>query len=152
MSISQLPEIDDIILYQLDYHDLYNTCLSSSHLHQYCLNNTTLKSKLKAYNIYKQLESSLKRVEFLDVDKQILKKYGIQIPDYQTQKELKIKVTMQRAYDGIVVDYKLYYLHPDQYGHSYFSGGKIYTKNLNLIDFIHDMLLSSKKLEINALL
>lgn len=152
MSITTLPEIDDIVLYQLDYKELYNTCLSSSFLHHHCLHDHTLNLRLKAYNIYDQLiKGSPRYFLFSDVNNHIFVKYGINIPKSITDYPFLINVRFDKAYDGIVAKYTLYHTIKQLHGYPHSSAG-INLRKLNVIDFIYDLLLSSKKLEMTEYL
>lgn len=123
MSLTSLPELDYDILYQLDYKDLYNTCLSTHYLHQYCLNNNILRLRLKAYILYIQL-TNYNKIEFVDVNYEILDKYS----DYKLQiyykDKFKFKISISLKYD---INYILYYpnIKPNFYGYHIFGGGPV---------------------------
>lgn len=126
-----LPELDNIVLYQLDYKDLYITCLSNKSLYQKCLTDKTLQLKLKAYQLYLQLNKN-KKIIFSNVDKLIIDQYNTyKVPNYSDKENIIIIIYSKAIIYKVIatlneLDYKF--------------SGLLFIDDNKWIDFIYSLL------------
>jgi hypothetical protein len=142
-TITPLPEIDSLMLLQLSYKDLYNTCLINKSLYKICLNDKILHLRLKAYKLYEQLKNK-KKIEFMDVDRKIVDKYSTWV-NYYDLNTVKLKISISLKYG---INYITYYndIKPDKYGK--YGGGPVSINKNKWLDFIYDLLASNTEVSI----